>query len=172
MLALLVFITACEHSTVRSSTKCSVYDKDGYKYICKRDGDFWYWEYYGPNNKKIANIKYFDNGPDYYSDGIRRIVGRIVDRKKRYGYITNKNKIILKPTYEFAWQFSNGYGRVCKDVTFEKMGEHTAVNCGKVGLVNKQGKLVLPVKYNSINVKDKNSAEVTIREKKSVVSLN
>lgn len=104
-----------------------------------------YFEYYSPEGKRIANIFFFDNGPDYYSEGLRRIV-----KDNKIGFINRKNIIVISPRFDFAFPFKNGYALVIKDPVYETMGEHTAVHGGKYGLVNRLGRLVVPIKYDYI----------------------
>lgn len=49
-----------------------------------------------------------DNGPDYISDGLYRIV----DRQGRVGYADNRGRIVIKPRFAFGLPFEKGKARV------------------------------------------------------------
>lgn len=118
------------------------FDHDGFRYIY--NADHHYWEYYSPKNKKIANIVWFDNGPDYYSEDLRRII-----ENKKYGFINKKNQIIIKPQFDWAEPFYNGYARVANNVIFKRDSDkHLLVTKGKWGLINLNGKIIVPLEYN------------------------
>ena len=55
----------------------------------------------------------------------------------RYGYIDKTGTFIVKPEYDYAYNFSNGLAIVKKN--------------GKYGLIDKTGKVVVPVKFTDID---------------------
>jgi|GEM_PF-5625912 len=148
----------------------SLYAKDwiirekGYTY--KFNPEKKYFEYYSPRGRKIANIYFFDNGPDYYSEGLRRTV-----RNNKIGFINRKNIVVIRAEFDFAFPFRNGYALVIKDPVYEKMGEHTAVHGGKYGLVNRQGRLVVPMKYDDISEWSYNTGKAVVYLKGKKITL-
>jgi hypothetical protein len=82
------------------------------------------------------HAKFFDNGADYFKDGLARVE---VDDK--IGFINKKGEIIIKPQYVFVSPFRNGYAKMCKDCVFKKEGEHTAINSEQWFYINKQNKV-------------------------------
>ncbi len=50
----------------------------------------------------------FDNGDDYYIDGLRRVE----DSQKRIGYQDETGKIVIKPSFKFGFPFDNGKAKV------------------------------------------------------------
>ncbi len=135
---------------------------------CRFNSEKKYFEYYSLKGRKIANIFFFDNGPDYYSEGLRRIV-----ENGKIGFINRKNRIAVKPQFDFAFPFGGGFSVVIKDPVYEKMGEHTAVKGGKYGLVNRYGRIVVPMKYDSIAdySKESGTAVVYLDKKKIILKI-
>jgi hypothetical protein len=60
------------------------------------------------SGKVIAKAYAFDNGPDYFQEG----VARIVDAKGKVGFIDTKGKIVIAPQYDDAASFCNGKAEV------------------------------------------------------------
>ncbi|MBN2693789.1 WG repeat-containing protein [bacterium] len=104
-----------------------------------------YFEMYDSKLNKIANVVFFDNAPDDFHDGLRRVI-----ENKKYGFINKKNKITVKPSFDFAEPFYKGYSIVANDVVFKAMDEHTMVTGGKWGVIDKNGKVLIELKYDSI----------------------
>lgn len=55
----------------------------------------------------VSAYKY-DNGDDYFSDGLQRIV----DKDGRIGFRDSVGKIVIAPQYAFAFPFKDGYAKV------------------------------------------------------------
>ena len=103
--------------------------------LLSRCGAFW-----ALKNGTAQQTQFFDNWADDFVDGRARLIWN-----GKYGYMDKNLKVTTEPVYEFAWPFAYGYGRVCNQCTFEKMGEHEAVHCKSCGLVDPKGKAVLPL---------------------------
>lgn len=80
----------------------------------------------------------FDNGPDYTSDGLFRI---IVNNKIGFAE-TITGKVIIEPIFKCAWPFENGLAKVSNDCTIKSDGEHTIWLSNNWYYVNKQGNKV------------------------------
>lgn len=91
---------------------------------------------------KTARVHNFDNGADYFVEGLARTV-----RDGKFGFINEKLDIIIAPQYDFAFPFSNGTALVCNGCRFVTEGEHTDVIGGKWGYINKDGVVIVPVQY-------------------------
>ena len=142
------------------------FDYDGYKYVYNKTKHFF--TLYDSNDTEIANIMHFDNGPDPYSSGLRRVVSTYY---KKYGFINKRNIIVIKPEFDFAYPFRGQYAIVIKEPLFEKVGEHTMITKGKYGLINKSGKVVIPMKYDSIRKLSGKRFRVTLDGKKRILNL-
>lgn len=60
----------------------------------------------------LFQIYTFDNGPDYVSDGLFRIISN-----GKIGYANEQGRIIIEPTYQCAEPFENGKARVSLNCT-------------------------------------------------------
>ena len=84
----------------------------------------------------------FDNGPDYVSDGLFRI---LIDGK--IGYADSATgKIIIQPQFDCAWQFENGVAKVSTDCTTKSDGEHSTWLSESWFYIDRTGKNVNPPK--------------------------
>lgn len=54
------------------------------------------------------SVYQYDNGDDYISDGMYRIV----DKRGRIGYADEKGKAVIKPSFAFGFPFENGKAKV------------------------------------------------------------
>ena len=87
---------------------------------------------------KIYEIYPFDNGPDYVSEGLQRI---IKDGKIGYGDPI-LGKVIIQPIYSCAYPFENGRAKVSIDCTTIIDGEHSIWDSKEWMYIDKNGKNV------------------------------
>ena len=80
----------------------------------------------------------FDNGPDYFSNGLTRVV-----RDNRIGYANKEGKIVVPPTFLYAEPFNNGRAKVSQ---VERHTQHDPKICNHYhetyDFVNKRGRIV------------------------------
>ena len=72
------------------------------------------------NDKILYQVKTYDNGPDYISEGLFRI---IIEGKT--GYANEAGEIIIQPQYACTAPFEEGKARVALKCELIKEGEHT-----------------------------------------------
>jgi len=84
-----------------------------------------------------------DNGPDNFSE----CLARYLDDKKT-GFIDASGRIVIKAQFGFAYPFEGGFSRVCNDGIKEMSGEYELIKSSHWGCINKNGQLVLPMKYS------------------------
>jgi len=87
---------------------------------------------------KIYEIYPFDNGPDYVSEGLQRI---IKDGKIGYGDPI-LGKVIIQPIYSCAYPFENGRANVSIDCTTITDGEHSIWESKEWMYIDKNGNKV------------------------------
>ena len=97
--------------------------------------------FYVSRTGKITRTHYFDNGADYFVEGVARTIS-----SKKFGYIDRQLNVVIKPEYDFAFPFKNGVAIVCNGCRPEPDGEHKRVVGGKWGAINKSGQVVVPLK--------------------------
>ena len=90
------------------------------------------------NDKVLYTVFPFDNGPDYSSEGIFRI---IENGKIGYADILT-GKIIIKPQFKCAHPFENGKAKVSNDCEIKAEGEHSSWESNQWFYIDKDGKKV------------------------------
>jgi hypothetical protein len=98
--------------------------------------------FYVAKSGKAARVHVFENGADYFSEGLARTISH-----GKFGYIDRKLTVVIKPEYDVAFPFRNGRAIVCTGCVTVAEGEHRAVEGGTWGLIDKTGAIVIPVRY-------------------------
>jgi len=98
--------------------------------------------FYVSKNGKVVRTHFFDNGADYFVEGVARTIAA-----DKFGFIDKGLNVVIKPEYDFAFPFSGGVAVVCNACFIVAEGEHKSVDGGEWGLINKAGKVVVPLKY-------------------------
>lgn len=89
----------------------------------------------------------YDNGPDYFSEGLRRLV-----KNGKVGFADRNGKIVIPAEHDFASPFNYGYAAFCDGCDWEKTNdEHRSIVGGKWGVMNTKGQTVQPVAKRSGN---------------------
>lgn len=79
----------------------------------------------------------YDNGPDFTSDGLFRII-----ENGKIGYADSvTGKIAIKPQFDCAYPFKNGVAKVSRDCSTESEGEHSHWLSNNWFYINKKGKI-------------------------------
>jgi len=82
-----------------------------------------------------------DNGPDYTSDGLFRIM-----KDGKIGYAdSTTGKIIIKPQFDCAYPFEKGEALVSNNCTKELQEEHSIWKSNNWFYINKKGKKVIHI---------------------------
>ncbi len=90
------------------------------------------------NEKKLYDIFWIDNRPDYVSEGLFRI---IIDEK--IGFADEKTgKIVIEPKYKCAFPFEEGIAKVAFECSSEQMGENEIWNSDNWFYINRKGEVV------------------------------
>lgn len=87
----------------RATLRQLSYDEDGMALLYAQ-GHFYYVRRDGRNLPVIV----FDNGPDYFVEGLTR--ARL---RGRIGFYDRDFRQVVPPVHDFAWPFENGVARVC-----------------------------------------------------------
>ncbi|MCZ7603220.1 MAG: WG repeat-containing protein [Melioribacteraceae bacterium] len=97
------------------------------------------------NRNELFEVFPFDNGPDYPSEGMFRIV-----KNGKIGYANLKGEIIISPQFDAALPFINGMAAFCDGCSERIDGEHKTWIGGKWGFINNSGVITIPAKFDSI----------------------
>jgi len=82
----------------------------------------------------IFDIYYYDNGPDYISEGLFRI-----KRNGKIGYANEQGEIVIDPIYECANAFENNKAKVALKCTLTKEGEYTRQDSDAWFFIDRKG---------------------------------
>ncbi len=108
------------------------------------DGRGWF---YVRRNGRVLEVLLQDNGADDFVEGLVR--GR---RYGKVAFFDRSFRMVLPPTYDFAWPFENGLSMVCSGCREEPAAadpdHHVLVDGGLWGYIDHRGKEVIPVKYS------------------------
>ena len=96
------------------------YDRYGHALIMDQQG----WLYVDRDQRPVLRPFLYDNGPDYYEEGL----ARFVDNGKM-GFHNEALHIVVPAVYDFAFPFENGEAKAGMNCTFHPIGEHSSVSC-------------------------------------------
>ncbi|MEI8320428.1 MAG: WG repeat-containing protein [Alphaproteobacteria bacterium] len=88
----------------------------------------------------------FDNGADYYCNGLSRFV-----KNGKIGFIDRKANIVIPAQFEWVTGFVFNVpvavvGKGCKYV--DQGAEYPTLEGGKFGLINQQGGIIVPIEFD------------------------
>jgi WG containing repeat len=99
------------------------------------------WYYVRPNGD-LLQVVTFDNGADYFSEGLTRSLVR-----GKIAYFDSKFHQVIPPNYDWGWPFEAGRALVCIGCKPAKSDEdgHGLVDGGRWGFIDKSGKEIVRV---------------------------
>ncbi|UZT98873.1 WG repeat-containing protein [Chryseobacterium fluminis] len=113
-------------------------EKNAWGFVYDRKGNFLYRPFF------------YDNGADYFSEGVRRFV-----KNGKVGFVDRNGTVIIEAGHDFVSPFNYGYAVFCDGCDWEKTeDEHKAIVGGKWGVMNGKGETAEPVEksVNTIEV--------------------
>ncbi|WP_246052567.1 WG repeat-containing protein [Leptospira semungkisensis] len=113
------------------------------------------WVCIDPENRILLHPFPFENGPDYFSEGLARFV-----EGNKFGFFDPSCKKVISASYDFAHSIQQGFAIVCNGCSLVKEEEHSRIQGGKYGLIDTTGKAVIPLEYDSISEVDPSSGTV------------
>lgn len=87
----------------------------------------------------------FDNGPDYPSEGLFRII-----ENGKIGYADECGNVVIKPQFNAALQFRDGMAAFCEKCFETIDGDHKSWIGGKWGFINRSGIITIPAEYERV----------------------
>lgn len=104
------------------------------------------WAYIDTLGNVILRPFIFDNGPDYFHQGLARYVD-----DGKMGFFDETGKIIIPAYYSFANPFYEDRAAVCFGCHKEYLGEHYTMVGGKWGFINRNGEMVIDARYEDVS---------------------
>ncbi len=90
-------------------------------------------------DKELFEVFKFDNGPDYVSDGMFRII-----KDGKIGFANSEGEIKIQPQFDCAFPFVQGKAKVSNNCIPEKLGEHSGWESAQWYYVDKSGNKIDP----------------------------
>ncbi len=115
------------------------------------------WAYINTKGEILVRPFIFDNGPDYFSEGVARY-----QENGKFGFFDKKGNIVIPAKYDFALPFSEGMAVVSKGCVKQADGEHFSYIGGKWGYINKQGDIAIPLKFEDATSYEDGRARVKL----------
>lgn len=106
--------------TVGSPVAAQEYDRYGHALILDADG----WVYVDRAQRHVLRPFIFDNGPDYYAEGLARFVA-----DGKMGFHNQALHVVVPAIYEFAFPFENGVAQAGTGCRSSRHAEHSYVTC-------------------------------------------
>jgi hypothetical protein len=89
--------------------------------------------------KVLYNVFSFDNGPDYSSEGLFRII-----EKNKIGFAdAATGEVLIKPQFDCAFPFEERKAKVSKNCKIQVQGEHSEWQSDNWFYIDKTGKKVI-----------------------------
>jgi hypothetical protein len=99
--------------------------------------------YYVSRSGKSARVHLFENGADYFSEGLARTISR-----GKYGFIDRRLTVVIEPAYDFAFPFKGNRAVVCVECAPVTEGEYRAIRGGRWGMIDRTGAVVTPLSHS------------------------
>jgi len=95
------------------------------------------WVLIDVKGREVIRPYTFDNGPDYFEEGLARFV-----QDRKFGFFDESGKVVIQPQFDFAYPFKDGKAKVGWGCTFTPDGEHQQVSGGEWKQIDKTGKFL------------------------------
>lgn len=104
------------------------------------------WSYIDARGNVVIKPFLFDNGPDYFREGLARFKS-----ENKFGFFDKTGKKVIPAQFDFAAPFSEGLAAVCSGCTEVSRGEHAFMKGGKWGFIDKKGRIVIPLRFEQVS---------------------
>jgi len=118
------------------------------------------------NENELFVIYMYDNGPDYESEGLIRIIDN-----NKIGFANLQGDIEIPAAFDAALPFNDKLTAVCKGCSIKQVEEHSELVGGTWGFINKSGQLVIPYRYEKV-IQNFSNGIAKVELNKSVIRIN
>lgn len=101
---------------------------------------------YNRKGEKLFAPFIYDNGPDWFSEGLMRFV-----KNGKVGFANRNGDIVIEAKFDFASQFNYGVAWYCNGCVWKGRGEHSSIQGGYRGYVNSKGDTIVIMRKLSGN---------------------
>ncbi len=98
------------------------------------------WAYINAQGNILIRPYIYDNGPDYFSEGLARFV-----ENGKFGFFDEYGKIVIDAQWDFTYPFQDGKAAVYKGCTIITEKEHNSIIGGQWGYIDRTGKVIRPI---------------------------
>ena len=98
------------------------------------------WAYINELGNILIRPYIYDNGPDYFNEGLARYV-----EDGKIGFFDEYGKVVIKAQWDFAYPFEDGKAAICNGCKITADNEHSSVTGGEWGYIDKAGKIIVPL---------------------------
>lgn len=104
-----------------------------------KDSSYGRWIAIDRNQKTLYDIVSFDNGPEYFHEGLVR-----AKRNGKMGFANKYGQIVIPCEYDFAWWFKDGKAKVTFDAREirDKYDDHTRIESDEWFYIDENGKKI------------------------------
>jgi WG containing repeat len=113
------------------------------------------WAYIDSRGRVVIRPFVFENGPDYFSQGLARFV-----MEGKFGFFNKQGHTVIKPAFDFAGPFQNGAAAVCSGCSLKSVGEHSRVVSGRWGFIDRTGRVIVPTDCEEVTKFENGRARV------------
>ena len=115
------------------------------------------WAYINRSGRIVIRPFVFDNGPDYFAEGLARFTA-----DGKFGFFDKRGRVVIQSRFSFAKSFSESRAAVCDGCRDIAEGEHRRVQGGRWGFINRAGDLVIPLQFEEAGSFQKGRARVKL----------
>ena len=106
--------------------------------------------FYVTKEGKTQRMYFYDMGADYFSEGL----ARYLNHEDKMGFVNDKLEVIIPAKYDYVDSIQNGVaivsnGSHSEKVSDDKEEEHSHMVGGIWGAIDKNGAVIVPLKYAS-----------------------
>jgi hypothetical protein len=102
------------------------------------------WVYIDRTGRVLIAPFIFDNGPDYFHQGLARFTA-----EGKFGFFNSSGAVVIGPQFDFADSFSQDRAAVCQGCRKVAAGEHWFMEGGTWGFIDRAGMLVIPLRFEA-----------------------
>jgi hypothetical protein len=118
------------------------------------------------DGNELFSIFPYDNGPDYISEGMFRII-----ENGLIGFASGEGDVVIRPVFKAVYPFHNGLAAFCVGCISITDDEYSRWDKGKWGFIDRSGKTVIPPIYDRV-IEDFQELYATVEKDGTIITIN